>query len=398
MPGLCCGAVGEGAGEAFPESRDHPLKVAHLITGLDTGGAELFLQRLISLRTGSGIEHRVISLTTEGAIGGALREAGIQVDALVLAGGAGLPSALARLVALLRRDRPDVLMTWLYHADLLGTVAAALVPGVRLLWNIRCSDMDLSQYRWTTRILPRLLGALSRRPDAIVTNSHMAQEIHRRYGYRPRRWQVIPNGFDMEQFRPDPIRRARVRSCLGLAEDTSVVGLFARVDPMKDHRTFLDAAEKVVKVRQDARFLLVGRGTDEEGISRMIEGRPLLEATLMRLGERRDVADLMSAVDLAVSSSLTESFPNVMGEAMACGVPCVATAVGDTSVLVGDTGTLVPRGSPDALARAILDYLALPSVDRRTRGAAARKRIEDLFSLSAVVSRYEAMLRERRPL
>jgi glycosyltransferase involved in cell wall biosynthesis len=376
---------------ALPENRK--IRVTHLVTDLARGGAEVFLQRLVTTPQ-EEIAHRVISLTSEGELGPEIRAGGVEVSALQLTGLAGAPRALARLVRMLRQEKPDVLMTWLYHADFFGTVAAALGPPVQLVWNIRCADMDLSKYGYVSRTLPHVLARFSRRPAVVVANSQAGRRIHEGYGYEPRRWEILPNGFDIETFRPDPARRAKVREALGIAQTAPVLGLFARFDPMKDHATFLAAAEIVAKARPDVVFLLVGRGTDGAAFDRLIGDRKAVRERSVLLGERRDVPDLIAAADIAVCSSVTEGFPNTIGEAMASGVSCVSTDVGDAAALIGDTGGLVAKADPEALARKLEEFLALAPEARAGFAAKARRRIEEKFSLQAVVGRYTALFRE----
>ena len=377
----------------MPDRASGKIRVTHLITDLARGGAETFLRRLVTTPQ-DDVEHRVLSLTGEGELAPEIRAGDIPVDALELTGGAGAPFALARLVRELRRDRPDILMTWLYHADFLGTLAAAMTPGVQLVWNIRCADMDLSKYGYVSRALPHVLARLSRRPRVVVANSQAGREIHERYGYGPRRWEILPNGFDTRIFRPDPQRRTSTRAALGIVQSTPVVGLFARLDPMKDHATFLSAADIVARARPEILFLLAGRGTDGPDFNRLIGDRDELRTRLILLGERRDIPELMAASDIVVCSSVTEGFPNTIGEAMACGVPCVSTDVGDAAALIGETGALVRKQDPAALARKLGEMLDLPPESRAARGQAARQRIEEVFSLQAVVARYTSLFRE----
>jgi glycosyltransferase involved in cell wall biosynthesis len=287
-----------------------------------------------------------------------------------------------------------VLMTWLYHADFLGTVAAALGPRTQLVWNIRCADMDLSKYGYVSRVLPHVLARIARRPAVVVANSEAGRHIHEQYGYAPRRWEILPNGFDMQSFRPDPARGASMRAALGIDPAAPVVGLFARFDPMKDHATFLNAAEILVRARPDLLFLLAGRGTDSAAFDTLIGDRAELRGRLILLGERRDVPELMAATDIVVCSSLTEGFPNTIGEAMASGVPCVSTDVGDAAALIGDTGAVVAKADPPALAQKLKEFLDMAPQARAALGAAARQRIEQKFSLQAVAARYAVLFRE----
>ena len=369
------------------------IQVTHLVTDLARGGAEVFLQRLVTAQQ-DDVRHRVISLTGEGELGPEIRAAGVEVAALSVTGPAGAPIALTRLIHMFRKDTPDVLMTWLYHADFLGTIAALLRPSTKLVWNIRCADMDLSKYGYVSRGLPHVLARLSRLPAVVVANSEAGRRIHENYGYGPRRWEILPNGFDMQTFRPDPAQRPKTRATLGVDQGAPVVGLFARFDPMKDHATFLSAADLVSKARPDVLFLLAGRGTDSTALDRLIGDREELRGRLILLGERRDIPELMAATDIAVCSSLTEGFPNTIGEAMTSGVPCVSTDVGDAALLIGDTGGVVPKADPAALAHKLEEFLDIAPEARAGLGERARRRIEEKFSLKAVVARYAGLFRE----
>ncbi len=377
-------------------SPDAPLKVVHLITGLARGGAETMLYRLLTRLDRQRFASVVVSLTDRGALGAAIAALGVPVHALGMRRGVPAPQAVGRLWRLLRRERPAVLQTWLYHADLLGLVAGRLAGVPAVVWNVQCSDMDLRHYPPLTALTRRLLAALSRAPQAVVSCSYRAKEDHERLGYRPRRWRVIPNGFDLEQFRPDPAAPARLRQLLGAPPAAPLIGLVARYDPQKDHATFLQAARRLLDMRADVRFVLVGAGVDWHNPRLAAPARALgLEPHLHLLGERDDVAALLPGLDLAtLSSAFGEGFPNAVGEAMACGVPCVVTDVGDAAYLVGDTGRVVPPRDPAALAAAWAALLARPAAERQALGRAARARVATLFSLEAVTKQYAALYAE----
>jgi glycosyltransferase involved in cell wall biosynthesis len=368
------------------------LRVLHLITDLDRGGAETFLRRLVTWPDWPGVSHGIVSLMPGGAVAEEARAAGIAVDTLGVGGMAAVPRAVWRLRRLLRRQKPHVLMTWLYHADFVGTLAVAMAPGVKLVWNIRCADMDLSRYGVLTRALPRLLARLSMLPDLILANSQAGRTVHAAYGYRPKRWVTLGNGFDTATFRPDDEKRRAVRSELGIDEGTPLVGLFARFDPMKDHATFLAAAAMLANRDPAPTFLLVGRGTTGAAFEALAGSHESLRGRLIALGERDDVPALMTACDVIACSSVSEGFPNTVGEAMACGVPCVSTDVGDAAVIIGDKGRLVAKSDPKALATAIGGILDSAPGERQRLGAAARRRIEENFAFGTVVENYRRLL------
>jgi glycosyltransferase involved in cell wall biosynthesis len=355
------------------------MKVLHIITGLDRGGAETMLTRLV---THHGAQSIVVSLTGEGPLGPILRDAGVTVFSLGITRGRASIRGFLRLVALIRREQPDIVQTWLYHADFAGMLAALFVRRPRLVWNLRCSDMDLARYPWTTSWIRFLLARLACFPTTIVVNSEAGKRYHAMLGYRPKSWTLIPNGFDPEQFRPDEAAREALRRALVIGENDPLIGMVARVDPMKDYATFLAAAELIVEKCPEARFLLVGRDTERLPISAKLVGR------LHALGERGDVAALLPALDVFVlSSAFGEGFPNAVGEAMACGVPCAATNVGDAAAIIGDTGAIVPVRDPGALCDAVLDVLSRGKNAR----IGARQRILDHYTISAVTRYYDRL-------
>jgi len=351
-------------------------RVLHVITGLATGGAEHMLARLLARIDRDRFPSRVVSLTGLDALGPRIAALGVPVTALGMARGAADPRGLFRLWRTMRDWRPDIVQTWLYHADLLGTLAAKLAGVPHLAWNLRCSDMDLARYgrgtRWTVRALARLSGW----PDAVLVNAAAGQALHRGLGYRPRRWEVVPNGFDLERLRPDPAARGRLRAMLGLPPDALVIGLVARFDPMKDHDTAFAALARV----PEAHLVCIGRDVPAGG--------PRVHA----LGERDDVATLVPGFDIAtLCSAFGEGFPNVLGEAMACGVPCVSTDVGDAGMILGETGIVVPRRDPAALAAGWQRLIDLGAEGRARLGRQARARVEAHWSIDAIARRYEAI-------
>jgi glycosyltransferase involved in cell wall biosynthesis len=365
------------------------IRLVHVISDLDAGGAEVMLAKLVGAMDRSRFENVVVSLTDRGDVGGAIEAAGIPVLGLGMRRGGAALGALPRLIGMLRASRPALVQSWLYHADLAALLATRLAGRPPIVWNVRCSDMDLRRYARRTRFIVAALARCSRVPAAVVVNSRSGQAQHERLGYRPRRWVLIPNGFDLERFRPEPTAGPKLRGELGLPDDAVVIALVARVDPMKDHEGFLAAARRVTAARASARFVLVGRGT--EALAPRIDALGLRE-TVLTLGYRDDTDRLLPGADVAcLSSTWGEGFPNVLGEAMACGVPCVTTDVGDAGAIVGDTGLVVPPGDPDALARALTALIDRGPAARAALGGAARARVAARYALPAIVLQYQAL-------
>jgi glycosyltransferase involved in cell wall biosynthesis len=302
---------------------------------------------------------------------------------------------LWRLVSLLRAERPDILHTWLYHADLIGLIAGRLAGVRAVVWNVCCMVLTTAYRPWNTYATSRLLARLSRLPDVVITNSRAGQVTHEQIGYSPKRWEYIPNGIDTDEFRPSSEARLALREELGLAHVTPLIGLVARYHVMKDHATFLRAASLLRAHRSDVHFVLAGKGIDWSNtvLNELINDLDL-RAQVHLLGERDDIPKIMAALDLYVSSSTSEASPNVVAEAMACGVPCVVTDVGDSADIVAETGIVVKTQDAEAIANACTAMMELPEEKRDALQAAARERIESLFSLRRITNCYERLYEE----
>jgi len=369
------------------------LRVEHIITGLKTGGAEMMLLKLLSA-AGRNWEPEVISLSEEGLVGPRIRALGIPVRALGMKRISLSPKSVLNLLRWTRSFEPELIQGWMYHGNLMASLAAiAARRRVPVLWNIRQTLYDLARERRATALVIRTGALLSRLPAAIIYNSHTSAKQHEDFGYMPQKRVVIPNGFDCNFFRPDADARKHIRQELGINEDAILIGLIGRYHPMKDHRGFLRAAGQVLRACPNVRFLLAGNGVVHEDavLAKAIAEEGLL-GRLCMLGERCDTERLNSALDIACSASAWgEGFSNSIGEAMACGVPCVVTDIGDSALIVGDTGRTVTASNSDALARAVIELIRAGSEHRRNLGAAARRRVEAEFSLASVTRRYDEL-------
>jgi len=332
----------------------------------------------------------VVSMTVPGAVGPLLDRAEVEWHTLGMRRGMADWRGATRLFRLLRELQPEILQTWLYHADLLGLLAQLRTPPFILFWNIRCTEtVGVGTVR-------KILSWCSAKPDAVIVNSLAGRRFHEQIGYRPRRWEHIPNGCDTSLFKFNEEARRDLRRELGIADEAIVVGLPARHHPMKDHTTFLAAAARLAAVRPEAVFLLIGQGVDRSNraLRQLIEAHGI--ATRVKLmGERADMPDVYPVLDIAtLSSAFGEGCPNVLIEAMSCGVPCVATDCGDAAEILGQTGTVVPRRNPEPLAAAWERLISLGSGARRSMGAEARQRIARSYDLQGVVGRYDALYSE----
>ncbi|TXD34780.1 glycosyltransferase [Lujinxingia vulgaris] len=381
-------ATQSGPPSTSTSTAGRPVKVCHIITGLGTGGAETMLTRLIEGRDPRRFPTTVISLMDRGQMAERLEAAGAPVETLNLNRGRPTPAALFRLRRLVEHHNPDVIHAWMYHANL-GIMAGLGRP---FAWNIRQCVYDLADESRGTQAVIRLGGLLSPQASAIVYNSRLSRIQHRALGYSERRDEVIPNGFDTATFRPSEEDYREVRRELGLPTATPLIGMVGRLHPIKDHPNLLAAMTIVAAEHPQARLVLVGRGLTEDNVELMDQLRALdLHDRVILLGERRDIPRITAAFDVAVLSSKSEGFPNVVGEAMACGVPAAVTDVGDAAWLLGEAGRVVPPQDSVQLARAISELLAMDEVARRQLGQKGRRRIVENFSLGAIVARYHAL-------
>lgn len=366
--------------------------IAFIITNLRVGGAEMMLYKLVS-RIDRGIfSPLVISLNDDVPMAQDFENLGIPVTTLGINGIASIPRGGIRLLRLLHRHQPQIVQTWMYHADLVGGLGARAIGIQPVIWNIRHSNLDSKIDPGTTVQVAKACARLSSVvPAHIVCCSETAKAIHEKLGYDPKKIVVIPNGFDLSKFIPDSVSRRRIRNDLGVTKDTFLIGLVGRYHPQKGHRTFIRAAAKLTSQVKGIEFLFCGKGADWQNRELV----NLIDEAGMRnffhlLGFRTDVPAITSALDLATSSSICgEGFANTVGEAMACGVPCVVTDVGDSAMIVGDTGMVVHPGDPEELFQAWLSCYQSDIEVKKQLGILARQRIAELFSVEAIADKYQ---------
>ena len=365
-------------------------KQIHIITSLDFGGAEMMLFRLLSFMDRKKFEPTVICLGRDGPVGEKIRSLNIPV--IVLGINPDLPNPLAwfKLLNIVRQIHPSLLQTWMYHSDLFGGLAGVLTK-VPVIWAIHNSTTDPMHLRKRTLLILRLCALLSHQvPIKIISCSEKARQIHVEVGYSSEKFIIIPNGFDLSDFKPNQEAAKSLRLQMGIDPATLVVGMVARYDPVKDHVNFIRAARIYHQTSPQTHFVLCGEGLTWENIPlcAVIDAAGL-RSQFHLLGRRDDMPSVFSALTLHTLSSYSEAFPNVLGEAMACGVPCVATDVGDSSFLIGDTGIVVPPRDSQALADAWERLLLLSAEERFALGERARQRIQQLFSIVHIARRYE---------
>lgn len=369
---------------------EKPLRVVHIIIGLNVGGAELMLKRLIlEQRTEPEIEHIVISLTDHGTLGDELRHSGIQVEALGMRSFFGALRCFYRLRRRLLILHPDIVHTWMYHSDLLGGLAARSLGLRNIIWCVRSTDINKGGSKLTLLIRNACAILSGILPIRIVYAAEASRKVHEKLGYKPEKSQVIPNGFDLSRLSASDDLVNILKENLGIQGYHRVVISVGRYSPVKDHLTFIQAAAELAQDDKNLRFLMVGRDltSDNSALMNAINLTGYAEQFILA-GERNDIPCCLKASDIFCLHSVTEGFPNVLGEAMAMGVPSVTTDVGDASFLIGMRQYVVPAKQPVQLAQCLRSLLSMDFSERKKLGLALQKRIKENFSMHSISQKY----------
>ena len=372
------------------------MKVIHIIIGLNIGGAEMMLKRLVESHLGnSSFQHIVVSLTDVVKIGPQLQSKGVEVYSLGMRTTFGIPLVLWRLVRLIRSIRPDIVQTWMYHADLLGGLAARFAGNQHVIWGIRTTDIRAGGSSATV-IVRWLCARLSRGvPQMIVCAAEASRQSHIAVGYDATKMVVVPNGYDFSWLNASFEERQLLRDQCGVKQDMLVLGSLGRFHAVKDQENFVRAAGLLASQYSQLRFLMVGRGLDWDN-SQLVDwiDRTGCKERFVLLGERKDVPQCLAAMDIFCLHSRTEGFPNVLAEAMAMGLPCVTTDVGDAGMLLADAGVVVPKQDSAALAKGVEQLMNLPLDARLALGLKAKARVMADFSMTRARERFEEIYRQ----
>ncbi len=365
------------------------MKVVHIITCLDVGGAETMLTRLLLAAPEPGKDQVVISLKDIGPLGQQLQQQGVDVYAMQMsAGGAGI-MALFRLMRLLRHLQPDLVQTWMYHADLLGGLAAKLAGCQHIVWGIRGTFTPIGR-PWTHRIMQLCARLSDYIPSKILCVAESARHSHIAYGYEPGRMHVIGNGLDLTAFDQATSHPVDLRQLAGWCAGHVLIGCVGRFHPDKGQDLFIQAAAALLQRHSTVRFVMIGRDCETKNLQLVTQIKSLgLADHLLLLGERADIPACLAGLDLFCLPSRTEGFPNVLAEAMAAGVPAIATNVGDVSRLVEDTVLVVEPADIAALVAGMERLICETAEQKQQTALCARLRIERYCSIQAVRHQYE---------
>lgn len=373
------------------------IKIAFLIPSLHYGGAERQLVTLVKALDKKCFDVTLFSCYPGGALEKDLENSGVKIISLEKRGRWDLFGFFWRLIHHLKSIKPAVLHGYLSTPNLLTIFLKPFFPSTRMIWGVREANVELTYHDWLSRLIFPWECFLSRFADLIIGNSNAGRAYYLSQGFPADKMVVIPNGIDTERFKPDLEARLKVRSEWGILEETILIGLVGRLEPIKDHPTFLKAAAILCKHRQDVCFVCVGSGSENytQELYQLAEQLDISEK-LIWTGSRADLPAVYNALDIASSSSSSEGFANVIGEAMACCVPCVVTDVGDSAWIVDNTGKIVPPGNPEALVLGWHSLIGLAPSERLALKARARVRIIEHFSAQNLVQTTEFYLKKQQ--
>ena len=367
------------------------IKIAHISTGLETGGAEVQLVRLLEKFDKNKFEMIVISLDKETYLADKIRnELKIPVHSLCLKQN---PLNIRKAYSLLKAFNPDVIHGTMYEGGVVGTLFNKFLPNKPpVIWTVH---EGLEHYRselFRKQVQLRIWGLISNLPDCMMYVSHLNCKQHLNWGFKNKKAIVMTNGVDTQTFKPNPKARTQIRKSLNIPEDAFVIGITARFHPVKNHAGFLRAAVLLNKVHPNVHFIMAGTDIDNNNTALTeIINTNKLQANVHMLGNREDIPDIVNAYDVAALTSLGEAFPLTLGEAMATAVPCVATNVGDNEFIIKDTGRVVPVNNDQALATAWQELVEMDKTEFKTLGEAALQRALNNFTLKEQVQAHETL-------
>jgi glycosyltransferase involved in cell wall biosynthesis len=374
------------------------MKIVHVISGLNKGGAELMLFRLINQSTSldSSNKHVVISLNNFGSLGPEFVKIGVEVIALRMSFGVSFFSGLFHLAVKIKREKPDIVQTWMYHSDLIGGLFARIFSSSKVVWGVRSTSIPQGPFSlsfWLVRLCSIFSYII---PHAIICCANSSKDHHLKLGFAKAKMIVIPNGYLVNSALPDSQEILSMRKSFGITSDILIIGAVGRFDPLKGYDIFIEAANFLEKsFERKILFLMIGRQiTNENPLLKKLISEKGGKAKFMMIGERNDVSRLMSMLDIFCLSSRSEGFPNVVAEAMLMQVPCVVTDVGDARKIVGKNGIVVKRNDPQELASGILQLLNMHRDERKALGISGRAEIIKSYSIDAVAKQYAKIYRD----
>lgn len=363
-------------------------KITHIITGLNSGGAENMLYKLLKYADKNLYQHEVISLIDEGTIGAKIKAEGIKVHTLQL-NKKNIIKSLYNAKEICSNS--DIINTWLYHADLFGFIVSKILLRKKLIWNIRHSNLEVETNKRSTLNIVKLNAFLSKYTNSITYNSNSAFESHKLFGYRNKNSEIVSNGFELDRFKFDLSSRMKLRKEYNIKDEEKIIITVGRWNIQKDYYTLIKSLNHLYLQGMSYKLLMIGTDLDNNNLElKDLIQKNNLNGNIILLGRKDNIPDFLSAADIYVSSSLGESFSNAIGEAMACGLPCVVTDVGDSRDIIGDSGIAVKSQDYIELSSAINELMN--SNNFNLLKERARKRVKDNYSINYIVKKYETFL------
>lgn len=365
------------------------MRILHIITSLGDGGAEKTLYKICKYNTNH--ENIVISLAGPGKYYPLLKKLGVKTYCLSV----NIFTIFIKFFSLLKIIKfykPDIVQTWLVHADFIGGIAAKLCGVKNIIWNIRYTDLKIRKSKLTTIIIVKILSYLSFFiPISIILNSKKAKKIYKKKGYNKKKFVFIPNGYDLSILKPDRLERERFRKKLRIKKNIIIIGNIARYDPKKDHANLIRAISLLKLKNHNFLFILVGRKVSKHNkeLNSLIKKFQLSDKVKL-IGQSKNIVQILNGIDIYVqSSSFGEGFPNVVAEAMSCGIPCVVTDVGDFSFIVGKTGYSIPPCDPKILGKTIEKAInQIGTKQWNKKKYESRLRIKNNFNIKKMINNY----------
>lgn len=373
--------------------QNRKIRIAHIITDLTSSGSSSMLYKLMAHTDRSRFDPVIIALDSEGEFIDKIIAHAIPVYTFNMSRNPSSSWHVLRLARLLRKLEPDILQGWMYQGNLAASLASKLLAKRPvLLWNVRQTVYNLQQEPRSTRWAIGFSQRLMNMPDRILYNSWLSENQHAALGFDEQKSQIVANGFDLQLFAPNTYSRELMRTKLAIPQDAIVIGMVAHYCPSKNHALFMEAAHLLGMHNRNVHFILAGEqvSTDNPEIAALLKRFPTLQGKLHLLGKRQDIPALMNALDMfTLTATRGDGFPNAVGEAMACGVPCIATDIGDTALLINKTGQTLQEATPSSLAFAWQEWINAGEIWRKEQGRQARKRIQKHYAIQNIASQYQ---------